>query len=328
VTSHHNPQIAWISLGGTLQSVGHSNLDFDRYGTTGLQKRPGEILDDLGPTMDFVTIAVHEVASNPSHDLSLTDIAEIAQRISRIALSGDADGVVVSCGTNGLEELAFALWLFGLPRVPIVITAAMRPPTALASDAYLNLVDAMAIATAPEAKESGPLIVMNRQVLPPAYAYKMHTDRVDSFQSSQGLLGEIGADGSVRFYGGSIPVSPGFALDTFDSGLPRVDIVYSHLGADGVVIDASVAAGAVAIVCAGMGAGYTTATQSHALSKAVSDGVLVCRSRRTPEGRVIHADEDMLSSESLTPQKARLVLCFALAEGWSRAKIDELFRTF
>ncbi len=300
--------VHWSSLGGTLQSHGHDPLDTDRYWRTGRTLTPDEV---LAPVRDLVgDVVVEAVDSRPSHELAPDALLGLAAHL-RAHDPAAVGGAVVSLGSNGTEEVAFLLWLLGA-RVPVAVTAAMRPPTAIGSDALPNLVDAIAVARSPGAREHGVVVVSDGAVLHPAEAFKSHSSRVDSFRASADPLGEVRA--GVAHW--RRPPHPGPLRDTpLPAGLARVEIVTSYVGADGAAVRCAVERGAAAIVSAGTGAGFTTTDERRALEEAAAAGVVVCQAQRTPYGRVAATAAPLLCARGLSPQKARMLLAVALGAG-------------
>ncbi|RKN12805.1 asparaginase domain-containing protein [Streptomyces radicis] len=312
--------VRWVALGGTLQAVGHDAFDLHSYHLTGKSLSPEEV---MAPVADLLGDVRPEVwGTAPSHHLGLDDVLALLAHVRAVAERDRPSGIVVTCGSNGLEEIAYLLWLLYPGPVPVVVTAAMRPPTAVGSDALDNLGASVAVARSAEAGTSSVLVVSDGAVLHPAAVHKGHTSRVDSFSRSAPALGRATAAGEARL---RLPVAPSpVAGVPVPSALPRVEIVTSCLGADGAAIRAAVAAGGRAVVSAGMGAGFTTPGERDALREAACDGVVVCQSRRTPAGRVLPAEPWLLVSNRLTPQKARLALAVGLAVGADRAGLQDL----
>lgn len=167
--------------------------------------------------------------------ISPTELFDLTRAVLDLSNDPENDAVVVTCGTNGLEELA-----------------SMRPPTSLGTDALLNLCDAFRVAASPETSVYGPVIVVNRHILSAVSAYKGHTHALDSFRSEE-IIGRIDAADRVHLPWHSHAGKAIFDLKMVEAPLPRVDIITSHLGADSALIAASVSAGAAGIVSAGFG---------------------------------------------------------------------------
>jgi L-asparaginase len=240
--------------------------------------------------------------------------------------------LVVTHGTNTLEETAYFLHLTVGSRKPVVLTGAMRPFNALGTDGPLNLLRAIQVAAAAESRGYGVLVVMNDTIHGARDVTKRGTYRVDAFRSpGHGPLGTADADGEVVFQHRPVRVSvdgPAFDVDGL-ADLPRVDIVTSHVGADGVFVDAAVAVGAQGIVSAGTGAGRPTPSEEAALERAVAAGVVVCQASRVGRGRVSAAPglvaRGMVAAGDLPPWKARILLSLALTRTGDPSEIQQLF---
>lgn len=312
--------VHWLALGGTIQAVGHDALDLDRYHLTGRSLSPEQLLAPVAELLG--DIRAETWGNRPSHHLGVEDLLALASRVRAVAATGDTHGVVVTCGSNGLEELAYLLWLLHSGPVPVVVTASMRPPTAVGTDALLNLAASVTAARSAATRTASVLVASDGALLHPARAYKHHTSRVDSFASSAPALGAVGPDGSLDLWGSAGP-SPVSGVD-IPARLARVEIVTSYLGADGSAVRAAAGFGSEGVVAAGTGAGFVTEGEERALAEVSAAGVVVCHSRRTPDGRVLPKASDVLVSNRLTPQKARLALATGLTLGLDMAGIQEL----
>lgn len=304
--------VHWIALGGTIQAVGADPLDTERYHLTGRSLAARDLLAQLGPIAGPVVI--DEWGSKPSHDYDLLDLLALLTHIRTLT---DATAVVISCGSNGLEELAYFIWLLHGGPVPVVLTSSLWPPSAIGSDAQRNLLDAILLArTLGPATPGRVLIASDNAVLHPVDAYKAHTTDRDAFSRS--------APGRhprrvVSLWSGRELTTP----------LPRVDVIYSCLGADGLLISGAADAGAAGIVLAGMGAGFVTAGERAAVAECVRRGIAICQSRRTPAGAVTSAARDSLGLDvllggALTPQKARVALIVGIGLGAPHEEIQRV----
>ncbi|MGW3952292.1 asparaginase [Streptomyces sp. NPDC004752] len=357
------PVVAWIATGGTIEARGHDRLDRTVYGESGRRTSPRDLLVDLpelsaaaeirlvawpsepGPAGSARTGSAGtgsagtgsagtgaERARPPSHAWTLRDLVELARAVARTTADPDVTGVVVSCGTNGLEELAFFLSQVVGGDAPVVVTGAMRPASALGGDGPLNLLNAVRVAAHPRSAGRGVLVVFDDAILAARDVAKTATYRLGAFRSpGLGPIGFADADGAVAFHRRTDepPGGPPFDLTALPAVLPRVDIVVSYLGADGALVDAAVAAGAAGIVSAGLGAGYPTPAEQTALERAARQGIVVCQASRVGSGRVVpHAGttaHGIVTAGDLSPWKARLLLSLALADQRPVALIQHLF---
>lgn len=317
------PRIAIITTGGTIDSVGADRLDLAAYLETGVRLEPGALL--AGISAELKTIAdVSEVPFRRlrAHAITDADLAELVALVRGLFERGEADGIVITHGTNTLEETAWLLHLVVAGDAPIVLTGAMRPASALSADGPLNLANAVRVAASPAARALGTLVVMDDTIHGARDVTKSNTLRTSAFEDGAvGPLGRVDGDGRVVFAHRplrGVAVRGAFAGANLGA-LPRVDIVLSFQGADGALVDAAVAAGARGIVSAGTGAGYPTPEEVIALERATGSGVVVCQASRVGSGRVPRVpslvSHDWVASDDLQPWKARILLRLALAAG-------------
>jgi L-asparaginase len=241
-------------------------------------------------------------------------------------------GVVVTHGTATLEETAYFLNLAVKVPVPVVVVGAMRPSSALGTDSGVNLFNAVRVAASPEARGMGVLVVLNDEINAARDVAKTSNYRVQTFVSRDfGILGYADPD-KVKFY--RKPLRRTAPETEFDVGrlaeLPRVDIVPAYAGADAAFVQAAVAAGAKGIVSAGFPSGSPSPAQKVALKEAAKAGIVVVQSSRSGSGRVIDdkvaiRDAGFLAADSLTPQKARILLMMALTVTSDPMEIRRIF---
>lgn len=328
-------RIAVILTGGTIDSVGADRLDLAWYNEAGRRLEAGELIGHLPELGALARVGELTFRRLPSHALTAADWLELL-RVVHALLEGDTDGVVITHGTNTLEETAYFLNLTLKTDKPVVLVGAMRPASAISADGYLNLVSAVRVAAAPQSRGMGCLVVMNDTVFGARDVTKTATFRVDAFQSRDlGPLGYADADGRVVYYHRPLrnhTVDTGFDVRTPRS-LPRVDIVVSYVGADGAMIEAAVAAGARGIVSAGTGAGRPTPAEDAAFDKAYAEhGVLMCLCSRIAGGRVVRspglARRGFVAGDNLPPWKARILLSLALTATTDADVIQEMFDSY
>lgn len=317
------PRVAVVTTGGTIDSLGEDRLDLAAYLETGRRLEPGVLVDSVAP--ELMTIArVTEMPLERMAAHAMTDayLAGLRDLVAGIVARREADGVVLTHGTNTLEETAWLLHLTVATDAPIVLTGAMRPASALSADGPLNLVEAVRVAASPDAVGLGVLVVMDDSIHGARDVTKTNTLRVDAFASPMtGPLGRVDGDGRVVI--ASRPARATSLRGAYASqdlrALPRVDVVASYQGADGVLIDAAVDAGAKGIVSAGTGDGYPTPSEVKTLERASEAGVVIVQASRTGSGRVAPVPalirRGWVSADDLVPWKARILLRLALAAG-------------
>jgi L-asparaginase len=316
------PTVLVIGTGGTIGSSGD-------YWTGNPTRVPIEQLVRV-PGIDSVAIVESEqlwnVASGsigPARWLELS--RHIADRMrARPALAG----VVVTHGTDTMEETAYFLDLTLPGDRPVVVTGAMRPSDMAGADGPANLMSSARVATDPQARGRGAMVVMDDRVFAARDVTKTNSTRVETFQAPErGPIAIVNPEG-VEFH----RPSPRRSAPVFDltgvRELPRVDVIYSYAGADSVPIDAVVAAGAKGIVIAGVGRGNLAPAQGSALRRARAKGIVVVVTTRTGSGGVpVKRGDGMIGAGDLNAQKARVLLTLALARTSDPAEVARIFES-
>jgi L-asparaginase len=261
---------------------------------------------------------------------------KLAGRVNALAGMPDVDGIVITHGTDTIEETAYFLNLVVKTRKPVVLTAAMRPSTALSADGPLNFYNAVGVAANKAAAGRGVLVVVNDWIHGAASLTKTSTTAVQTVLSPlSGLIGAV-AYGEAEFFRGPVgkhTMESEFSLDGV-TALPRVDIIMAHENMDGALIGAAAAAGARGIVIAGVGNGNMTAPALEAAAAQAAKGVAVVRASRVVTGNVgrnVEVDDDelgLVASLDLSPQKARVLLRLALLKPRSNAELQRLFSEY
>jgi len=270
---------------------------------------------------DLAELGTEQISNIGSQDMSDEVWLKLARRIEQAFARDEADSVVITHGTDTLEETAFFLEQVLSTDRPVVLVGAMRPATGLSADGPANLYQAVQVATDPNAGGWGVMVVLNDLVFKPRYLTKTHTTALQAFQAP--LTGPVGSldSGNLRFLGPR-PTLPPSPLPLPDRApLPRVDILYSHAGMTAAPIREAVAGGARGLVLAGVGNGNTSRAALEALAQAARQGIPVVRSSRVGAGptlRNAEVDDDRLglaASLDLNPAKARILLQLLLSAG-------------
>ena len=325
----HLPRVIVLATGGTIagRTDARSALGYNAGGITGEQLLAGVPgLDELA------AIGVEQIANTGSQDISEAIWLRLAARIRQIIDRDEADGIVITHGTDTLEETAFFLHLVLPADKAVVLTGAMRPSDAPDADGPANLRAAIGVAASPLSRGRGVLVVMNGAIHDPRRVSKTHTTAVRAFESPEaGPLGAVDSAAPRYFAPAAAARGAAFALPQAVP-LPRVAIVYAHAGMDAACIDHALQDGARGIVLAGLGNGNAPQAALAALTGAVRRGVAVVRASRVPAGQVrrnIETDDDrhgFTAAGSLNPQKARLLLQLLLVDGVTAP--DAVQRTF
>jgi L-asparaginase len=324
------PSVVVLATGGTI--AGAAASDVQAAYTSG-QVGVDQLLAAVPQAKKLAALRGEQIANIGSQDMNDEVWLKLARRVNELAALPDVDGVVVTHGTDTIEETAYFLNLVVKSKKPVVLTGSMRPSTALSADGPLNFYNAVAVAANKDAAGRGVLVVVNDWIHGAASLTKANTTAVQTFLSPlRGLVGTV-AYGDCEFYRGPVgknTVDSEFSLDGV-TALPRVDIVMAHENMDGALINAAAAAGAKGIVIAGVGNGNMTQAGLDALAAQAKKGVVCVRSSRVATGRVgrkVEVDDDKLgfvASDDLNPQKARVLLRLALLKPRSLGDIQRLF---
>ena len=327
------PRVHILGTGGSISGIGPHRLDYTLYPDVGKKLTVGQMLERIPEARDLAELTGEDVLQVGSPSIGPREWLTLAERIHTLLAAPNAPaGFVITHGTATLEETAYFLHLTVKSDRPVVVTGAMRPPSALGTDADLNLLDAIRLAAAPEAAGRGVLTILNNEIQSARDVTKSNAFRVDTFDSRDfGLLGYVDSDGRVLFY--RSVTRPHTSATPFDvrgrKELPRVDIVYSYAGADGVLVDALTARRPDGMVLVGFGGGSYPSAFLEAGKRAVQAGILVVLATRSWNGRVVitpKKDADgFLVCDDLMPQKARILLMLALTATRKRQAIQEMF---
>lgn len=324
-------KILLITLGGTISAQGKNRLDLKDY-TSGLIE--GDFyLENIPELKEIAEMKVLQVDNVSSTQIKASHWIKLKNEIEHYLNEGHFDGVVMTHGTNTLEETAYFLHLTVNSDKPIVLVGSQRPYTAISSDAQLNLINAVRVAAHPDSYEKGVLVAFNNKIHSAREVTKTDTYDVDGLQSGVfGCLGYIDAAHEVVYYRNPLrkhTVNSEFAKIPINS-LPNVEIVYSYAGADGNLIDYIVESNKYkGIVIAGTGAGRFSKDEEASLKKAIEKGIHVVRSSRVGNGRVIDIEPyhelQAISGDNLNPQKARILLAVSLLKYSGREAIQNVF---
>ena len=331
------PIVYVLSTGGTIAGQGSSSTDLSNY-------KPGSILGEqlvkaVPQIAQLAEVRVEQIVNVNSSDITIENWLTLARRINAIVRDTPAvAGFVITSGTNTLEETAYFMNLTVRSDKPVVLVGSMRPSTAISADGPLNLLNAIRTAISPDAKGKGTLIVLNDEINAARDTTKTNTLRVETFKSPElGILGYIDED-KVSFYRATTKRHT--ANSEFDitntTTLPKVTILYSYIDPDASMIQAAIKGGAKGIVFAGTGNGALSVMEETVLKEvssmpAASRPALV-RSSRVGNGRVIATAEydalGIVPSDTLNPQKARILLMLALSKTSDPKELRRIFSEY
>jgi L-asparaginase len=327
------PNIVILATGGTIAGAAASGTQ-SAY-TSGAVTIDA-MLDAVPGIKDLANLKGEQISNVGSQDMSFDIMLKLAKRINELLPTNEVDGIVITHGTDTMEETAYFLNLTVKSDKPVVMVGSMRPSTAVSADGPLNLYNAVAVAADPNSGGRGVLVVMNDWIHAAHSLTKTSTTAVQTFMSPlRGLVG-VTAYGRDDFY--NTPPWKHTTGSEFDvsnvTKLPRVDVIFGSVDMSPDLIDASVNNGAKGIVIAGVGNGNMNQVSVDAAARAAKKGVVVVRSSRVPTGLVgrnveIKDDElGFIASDELNPQKSRILLMLALLKPRSVAQIQELFATY
>jgi L-asparaginase len=324
--------IVILATGGTIAGVSSSITDTVNYQPAIL---PIEtiIKDIAGPLRKTTHISCEQIAQIDSAEMTHQIWFTLANRINTLLFSPEVDGVVVTHGTDTLEETAYFLNLVVKSNKPVVMVGAMRPASAISPDGPMNLYNAIILAASQEASGKGVLVTLNNTINSSREVTKTNTSLQDSFKAPE--LGYIGylIEGEPYFYREPTrkhTYKSEFSIDGLTE-LPPVEIIYGHVGNLATLAQAAVAAGVKGLVYAGLGNGNMSKMMKNTFTDIQGQGVIVVRSTRVSSGIVTRngADNDDLSnfivSDTLNPQKAGILLALALTKTKDAATIQQMF---
>ena len=343
------PKVYILATGGTIAGAG-SSATKSNYSAG--QVAIATLIDAVPAIKDVANVEGEQVVNIGSQDMNNDVWIVLAKRVNELLDRADVNGVVITHGTDTMEETAFFLSLVVKSDKPVVLVGAMRPSTAISADGPANLYNAVVTAASEASKHRGVLVCMNGKVYGAADVTKTNTTSVETFQSpNSGALGYIhnsevfyysapeeGKSKCIDYVHGKKALwnetrRPYFNIDGLKA-LPKVGIAYGYANADGDVVKMMVEHGYKGIVYAGVGNGNIYKDVFPELVKARKEGVAVVRSSRVPTGATtLDAEVDdekyhFVASWGLNPQKARILLMLALTKTNDWKKIQEYFNNY
>jgi len=319
-----------LATGGTIAGQAGSEVDEGyRSGEVGV----GALLAAVPGMQSLAHLRGEQLAQVGSQDMNGDLWLKLAARVNELLEADEADGVVITHGTDTTEETGYFLHLVVKSDRPVVLTGAMRPSTALSADGPLNLYNAVAVAADPGARGRGAIVAINDDLHSARDVTKSNTTDVQTFISpGPGLLGTV-SYGRIRYFRRPTRLhttGSEFSIDGVEH-LPRVDILFAYSNMPADLVRASVSLGARGIVMAGMGNGNVSTDTAYALADASAAGVVVVRSTRVMSGDVgrnIEMNDDVVGSvaaDQLNPQKSRVLLQLCLLRGMDASAIQDAF---
>jgi len=325
------PRVIILATGGTIAGQGTSS--------TGAGYIPGKLpvemlLKNIPSINKIANVKGEQVASLGSYDMTVAIWIKLAKRINEIFEKNEAEGVVITHGTDTQEETAYFLSLTVKSNKPVVLTGAMRAATSISADGPKNLCDAIVVASDTQSKGRGVMVSFNELLFDGKNVVKVNTTNVNAFASlNTGPIGQV-YDGKVKYY--APPVNskskfPPFDISKLDS-LPRVEIAYMYVDASASALKAFVDHGVNGLIIAASGNGSFNKSFLQVVDTAVKKGIAVVRSSRVASGRVTQFNQvfddiklGTIAADDHNPQKARILLMLALTTTKNRNEIQDMF---
>ncbi len=329
-TAGELPRVHVLATGGTIAG---SQSDAAGHAYVAGKLDVGTLIGAV-PNLGAVAVLTGEqVVSIGSQDMNDLVWLELARRVESALARTDVDAVLITHGTDTLEETSYFLGLVTKSAKPVVMVGAVRPATSVSADGPGNLLDGVAVAVDPRARGRGVLVCMNDEIHYARNVVKTDTTRLQTFRSLNRGPAGLAHTGRIDWYepmDRKVGAASEFSI-TGLTALPRVDVVYAHAGMNADLIEAAIRNGARGIVVAGVGDGNMSAAALDVLARAARNGVAVVRSTRLPMGIVLRnseVDDDRLgfiASGELNPAKSRVLLQLALTRTTDPARIQQMF---
>lgn len=313
------PRVRLVATGGTISNRAGGRLTAE------------ELIKSIPALPRYATPEFEQFANTASSALTLQQWLDLSRRINTIFREDPSlAGVVVTSGTDTLEELAYFLNLTVRDERPVAVVGSMRNPSTLGYEGAANLLEGFRVAADPASRGRGVLVVLNDEINAAREATKTDALRLQTFQTrGYGILGVVDADRVVYYRRVERRHTAASEFDVASMAeLPRVDVMLTYQGASGDLIRAAVDAGAQGLVIATAGAGALSGTQGEGLAYAASKGVPVVITTRTGSGRISGDGGTRIAGEDLAPIKARILLMLGLARTKDIAELRRMFREY
>jgi len=322
------PHVRVLATGGTIAGKGSANSSSYRSG----QVSVADLIAAVPGIETIAAVSGEQVANIASGNVDETLWRKLHARIMAAMADPAVTGIVITHGTDTLEETALFLSLLLPPTKPVVVVGSMRPSTAVSADGPHNMMDAIRVAGSPRAAGRGVMVVMNDSIFDPASVTKVDVHRVEAFAApTRGPIGEV-LQPTPRFFAPA--PAPRAALALLAAPLPKIAIVYAYAGLTGDDVR-NVAKGAAGVVIAGVGAGGFSTSARDAVRELSARGVTVVRTPRQGFGDIWRSDAQpsdagdtgvqTIAGRELTPAKARILLMLALQQPRTREELQAMF---
>ena len=323
------PNIVIIGTGGTIAGAGASSVNTGDYDSA--KVAVDKIIAAVPEMKTVANVKGEQIFQIGSESYNDERMLKLAKRISELVKQPDIDAVMVTHGTDTIEETSYLLNLTLKTDKPVVIVGAMRPGTALSADGPLNLYNAAVVAASPESKGKGVLVVMNDEIHSARDVSKTNALKVETFKSLYGPLGVV-VESKPYYY--RLPARPHTMATEFNideiTSLPKVDVFYAHTSMDPKILEAITSNGSKALIYGGTGNGSVADYMEEPLKAVRKKGVVVVRVTRTGSGLTVHNGEekddenDWIVGADQTPQKARILTSLALLKTQDPKEIEKI----
>ncbi|MCO8309682.1 asparaginase [Pseudomonas mandelii] len=320
-----------LATGGTIAGAGASAANSATYqaAKVGIE----QLIAGVPELSQLANVRGEQVMQIASESITNDNLLQLGRRVAELADSDDVDGIVITHGTDTLEETAYFLNLVEKTDKPIIVVGSMRPGTAMSADGMLNLYNAVAVASSKDARGKGVLVTMNDEIQSGRDVSKMINIKTEAFKSAWGPLGMVVEGKSYWF---RLPAKRHTMDSEFDiktiKSLPDVEIAYSYGNVSDTAYKALAQSGAKAIIHAGTGNGSVSSRVVPALQTLRKDGVHIIRSSHVNAGGFVlrNAEQpddkyDWVVAHDLNPQKARILAMVALTKTNDSKELQRMF---
>lgn len=324
-----------IGTGGTI--AGKSSSQVSGTYTPG-QVKVQELTANIPGIDKLANLEFQQIYNVASSNLNMDNLVNLANAVNKALADKNVSGVVITHGTDTLEETAYFLNLFVKSNKPVVITGSMRPSTSLSADGPMNLYDAVAVAAKADSANKGVLVVFNDKIYDARNVSKIDAENTDAFNSLNGGAVGDAYSGDVKYYYNPIRLHTNqseFNINDLSNNIPKVVVLYDYIGSTPELLQKAIDDKVQGVVYAGTGNGSINETSLELLKKARAAGIIIVRSSRTGKGPIIRNSLDdlddqigLIPSDNLNPQKSRILLIAALSKTKDVNKINQYFSQY
>lgn len=322
--SARKPGVVILATGGTIVSSTRSPTDMANY--SGALAGVDSLLKAVPQIHNYADVRAEQIVNVGSNVITSENILHLAKRVNAVLSDPAVDGVVITHGTDTMEETAYFLSLATRSSKPVVITGSMRPATSLSADGPVNLLDAVMVAADPGSRDRGVMVVMNDRISAARYVTKMNTLNVDAMGSlEQGYLGAVAGERVIYYFEPARAKGELFFDVSGVTKLPRVELIYRYQGQEMQFVRDAVKDGALGVVIGFTGNGNASPDHEALIRDFGGKGIPIVRGSRVVGGIVTPKVSDSMAAGSLTASKARILLMLALTKTRDIGEISDFF---